>query len=152
LPPPAALADDVVLAKLAEARDKLKTDFGRIDVEYGEVFRVGRRGGKENWPVSGGSVANIATPRAISFDPIDGSKQFLGRGGQTSTQIVLLTSPPKSWTLLPLGESDDPASPHFDDQAKRLFSKGTMKPTYFLDKGELVKHVESKAVIYRDNN
>jgi acyl-homoserine lactone acylase PvdQ len=149
LPPPAAITDDQVLGALGQARDKLKADFGKIDVPYGDVYRVGRQGVKENWPVSGGSVANIATPRAISFDPIEGTNQFLGRGGQTSTQIVLLTSPPKSWTLLPLGESDRPDSPHYDDQAQRLFSKGTMKPTYFLDKSELVKHVESKTVLER---
>ncbi len=124
-------------------------DFGRVDVPYGDVYRVGRKGDKESWPVSGGSVAHIATPRAISFDPIDGTKQQLGRGGQTSTQIVLLTRPPKSWTVLPLGESDHADSPHYDDQARRLFSKGTMKPTYFLDKPELIKHVESKTVIYK---
>ena len=70
---------------------------------YGDVYRVGRKGSKETWPVSGGSVANIATPRAISFEPIDGTKTFLGHGGQTSTQIVLLTKPPKSWTLLAAG-------------------------------------------------
>ena len=107
---------------------------------------------KETWPVSGGSAPNIATPRAIGFDPIPGTKTFLGHGGQTSTQIVLLTKPPKSWTLLPLGESDHADSPHFDDQAKRLFSKGVMKPTYFLDRAELLKHVESKTVVFRNAN
>ena len=122
----------------------------RLDVPYGEVYRVGRKGSTDTWPVSGGSVANIATPRAISFEPIAGTKKFLGHGGQTSTQIVLLTKPPRSWTLLPLGESDRNDSPHFDDQAERLFSKGTMKPTYFLDKSELIKHVESKTVVFRD--
>ena len=147
LPPPAELTDDVILAKLTEAQQKLQADFGRIDVPYGEVYRVGRRGAEKNWPASGGSVAHLATPRAISFDAIDGTKQFLGRGGQTSTQIVLLTSPPKSWTVLPLGESDDPESPHFDDSARRLFSKSTMKPTYFLNKNELLKHLESKTVL-----
>ena len=101
-----------------------------------------------NWPVSGGSVDHIATPRAIGFDPIADTKQFLGHKGQTPTQIVLLTKPPRSWTLLPLGESDRPDSPHFDDQAERLFSKGTMKPTYFLDRGELIKHVESKSIVF----
>ena len=140
----------MLLAKLDEAAGKLKADFGRFDVAYGDVYRVGRKGSKETWPVSGGSVANIATPRAISFEPIAGTKKFLGHGGQTSTQIVLLTKPPKSWTLLPLGESDHADSPHFDDQAEQLFSKSKMKPTYFLDKDELLKHVESKTVVYRD--
>ncbi|MGD9720380.1 MAG: penicillin acylase family protein [Pirellulales bacterium] len=150
LPPPANLPDEALLAALKQANEKLRADFGRIDVAYGDVYRVGRQGSKESWPVSGGSVAHINTPRAISFDPIEGTKQFLGRGGQTSTQIVLLTSPPKSWTLLPLGESDHVDSPHYDDQARRLFSRGTMKPTYFLDRGELVKHAESKTVLNWD--
>ncbi len=151
LPPPAALTDPMLLAKLEEALGKLKADFGHVDVRYGDVYRIGRKGGKETWPVSGGSVDNIATPRAISFEPIAGTKTFLGHGGQTSTQIVLLTKPPKSWTLLPLGESDHPDSPHYDDQAKRVFSKNTMKPTYFLDKAELLKHVESKTVLSRES-
>jgi len=151
LPPPKELTDAVLLEKLAAAAEKLKADYGRYDVPYGDVYRVGRRGGKANWPVSGGSVDHIATPRAIGFDPIAGTKQYLGHKGQTSTQVVLLTRPPRSWTLLPLGESDHTDSPHFDDQAQRLFSKGTMKPTYFLDKSELIKHVESKTVVYRDN-
>ena len=89
-------------------------------------------------------MPSIATPRAIGFNPVDGTRKFLGRGGQTSTQVVLLTRPPKSWTFLPLGQSDDPDSPHFDDQAEQLFSKGRMKSTYFLDKEELQKHVTAK--------
>jgi acyl-homoserine-lactone acylase len=150
LPPPAAITDEMLLAKLAEAAAKLKSDFGRLDVRFGDVYRVGRKDGKETWPVSGGSVASIATPRAINFDPIPGTKTFVGKGGQTSTQVVLLTKPPKSWTLLPLGESDHADSPHFDDQAKNLFSKSRMKPTYFLDKGGLLDHLESKTVVYRN--
>ncbi len=149
--PPATITDEIVIEKLREAAKKLQEDFGRFDVAYGEVYRAGRRGTDKTWPVSGGSVDHIATPRAISFDPIEGTKQFLGRGGQTSTQIVLLTNPPQSWTVLPLGESDHAGSTHYDDQARRLFSKGTMKPTYFLNKPELVEHAESKAVIYRND-
>lgn len=150
LPPPAAVTDAMLLEALSAAAAKLKADYGRFDVRYGDVYRVGRRGGKQNWPVSGGSVDHIATPRAIGFDPIADTRQFLGHKGQTSTQVVLLTKPPRSWTLLPLGESDRPDSPHFDDQAQRLFSKGTMKPTFFLDRAELIKHVESKSTVFYD--
>ncbi len=146
-PPPASITDPMLLAKLEEAGAKLLADFGRIDVAYGDVYRLGRKGTDRTWPASGGSAPNIATPRAISFEPIPGTKKFLGHGGQTSTQVVLLTKPPKSWTLLPLGESDHPNSPHFDDQAEKIFSKNRMKPTYFLDKEELLKHVESKTVL-----
>jgi acyl-homoserine lactone acylase PvdQ len=147
MPPSADVTDDLCIAKLREAMEKLKADFGRVDIAYGDVYRVGRRGSDKTWPVGGGSNDHIATPRAISFEPIEGTQQFRGRGGQTSTQVVLLTNPPQSWTVLPLGESDQKNSPHFDDQARRVFSKGTMKPTYFLQKDELIKNAESKSIV-----
>lgn len=148
-PPPDSVTDDGLLQNLQQAAAKLQQDFGRLEVAYGEVYRVGRRGTGETWPVGGGSAASIATPRAIGFDSIEGTNKFIGRGGQTSTQVVLLTKPPKSWTVLPLGESDDPGSPHYDDQAEELFSKGKMKSTYFLDKEELLKHVTAEKVLSR---
>ncbi len=150
-PPPAGITDELVLTKLEEAAAKLTADFGRFDVRFGDVYRLGRKGSSRTWPASGGSVQSVATPRAISFEPIPNTKTFLGHGGQTSTQIVLLTKPPRSWTVLPLGESDHADSPHFDDQAEKVFSKNKMKPTYFLDKDELIKHVESKTVLTWDH-
>jgi acyl-homoserine-lactone acylase len=150
LPSPASVSDKQVLECLEKAADKLVADFNRLDVAYGEVYRVGREGGKRTWPVGGGSVRTIETPRAISFDRMGNTPNFIGRGGQTSTQIVLLTQPPRSWTVVPLGQSDHPESPHFDDQAERLFSHGKMKPTYFLDKEELMKHAESTKVLSRE--
>jgi len=152
LAPPASVTDAMIVEKLQAAGEKLKADFGRYDVAYGDVYRVGRQGSKESWPVGGGSVNQIATPRAISSDPIEGTKQFLGRGGQTSTQIVVLSQPPQSWTVLPLGESDRPDSPHYDDQAEKLFSKSKMKPTYFLRKAELLEHATEKTIVYRETN
>jgi len=151
MPPTPEATDELCIAKLREAGEKLKADFGRVDVAYGDVYRVGRRGSDKTWPVGGGSNDHIATPRAISFEEIEGTKQFRGRGGQTSTQVVLLTNPPQSWTVLPLGESDRKDSPHFDDQARRVFSKGTMKPTYFLQKDDLIKNAESKSVVVWDS-
>ena len=139
--------DKQIIENLEKAAEKLFADFNKLDVPYGDVYRVGRAGGKKTWPVSGGSVRTIETPRAISFDRVGDTPTYLGRGGQTSTQIVLLTKQPKSWTVVPLGQSDRPTSPHFDDQAEKLFSQGKMKPTYFLDKDELMKHVESKKVV-----
>jgi acyl-homoserine lactone acylase PvdQ len=146
---------DVVPEKLLQAlvhgAAELQRQWGRLDVKYGDVYRVGREGGKNTWPVAGGSIKGLATPRAISFDDKPGpdGRTFVGHGGQTSTQVVQLTNPPRSWTLLPLGESDHADSKHFDDQAEKLFGPGKMKPTYFLNREELEKHVESKKVLHR---
>ncbi len=140
-PPPETVTDAQIIECLQKGAAELKRDHERVDIPYGDVYRVGRRGTGKTWPVSGGSTNTIATPRAIGFSEIGDTKKYLARGGQTSTQIVLLTKPPQSWTVLPLGESDDPNSPHYDDQAEKLFSKGKMKPTYFLNPEELDKHV-----------
>jgi acyl-homoserine-lactone acylase len=146
--PPTDLSDGELLTALTKGAADLERDWGRLDVKFGDVYRVGRRGGR-TWPVGGGSVEGLATPRAISFPREPVNRQFVGHGGQTSTQVVQLTRPPRSWTLLPLGESDRPDSKHYDDQAEKLFSPGKMKPTYFLDKETLLKHVESKKVLRR---
>ena len=90
----------------------------------------------------------MATPRAISFQKA--GNEMVGVGGQTSTQIVILTKTPQSYTIIPLGESDHPASGHWDDQAEKLFSKGRAKSTYFLNKAELLKHVTAKKILTRE--
>ena len=59
----------------------------------------------------------------------------------------MLTNPPKSYAIIPLGESDHKESGHWDDQAEKLFSKSKAAPTYFLDKAELMKHVTAKKVL-----
>ena len=137
--PPDDLTDDDVRAALAKAETQLKSDFPPGAV-YGTLFRVGREGSTRTWPVGGGTVseAGMAAPRAVGFNRKE--KIMLGRSGQTSTQIVILTKPPQSWMVIPLGESDHPDSPHFDDQAGKLFSQARAKPTYFLRREELEKH------------
>jgi len=141
--PPESVTHDQIRAALAKAEARLKSDFPP-DAVFGTLFRVGRQGGAHTWPVSGGSLseAGMATPRAVGFDKA--GNQMLGRSGQTSTQIVILTKPPQSYMVIPLGESDHPDSPHFDDQAEKLFSKSRVKPTYFLDRKELEKHATKR--------
>jgi penicillin amidase len=145
--PPSDLRDEQVIQALDKAADWLQKKFGALHVPYGKYFRVGRQGSNHTWPVSGGSVsdAGMATVRAIGFSPA--GNQMVGRSGQTSTQIVVLTDPPESYTLVPLGASDHPESGHWDDQAERLFSRSRAAPTYFLKRDELLKHVRSKTIL-----
>ncbi len=125
LEPPPSLTDDQIRAALEKAAARLTSEFPP-DAVFGTLFRVGRQGAARTYPVSGGSLtdAGMATPRAVSFEKAgkDG-KEMVGHGGQTSTQIVILTNPPQSFMVIPLGESDRPDSPHYDDQAEKLFSK-----------------------------
>ena len=141
--PPADLTDDEIRGALDKAATRVKADLAP-DAVFGTLFRVGREGAARTWPVGGGTLndAGMATPRAISFEKR--GTEMVGHGGQTSTQIVILTKPPQSYMVIPLGESDHPESGHFDDQAEKLFSKSRVKPTYFLNRKELEKHVTKR--------
>jgi len=147
--PPSDVSDAQLLESLRKAASWIKSIFGEPAVPFGSYFRVGRRGGDRSWPVGGGSLQDVAmaTPRAISFAPAQGGKRMIGHSGQSSTQIVILTDPPESYAVIPLGESDHKASGHWDDQAEKLFSQGKALRTYFMRPDELMKHVSSKKVL-----
>ena len=148
--PQASLTDLQIKKALGEGSGWLRTLFGEVTVPFGRYFRVGRRGGDRTWPVGGGSLKDVgmATPRAISFAPSRDGKQMIGHTGQSSTQVVILTDPPESYAVIPLGESDHKDSGHWDDQAEKLFSPGKALRTYFLRPEELMKHVTSKKVLH----
>jgi acyl-homoserine lactone acylase PvdQ len=148
--PEASLSDDQILKALGAGAGWLRLHFGDVSVPFGRYFRVGRRGGERSWPVGGGSLQDVgmATPRAISFAPSRDRKEQVGHTGQSSTQVVILSDPPESYAIIPLGESDHKESGHWDDQAEKLFSKGKALQTYFMRPDELMKHVTSKKVLH----
>ena len=148
--PPAGLKDGQVLEALHRAAQWLRSNFGAVEVPYGRYFRVGREGSERTWPLGGGSLRDqgMATPRAISFAPSPDGKAMIGHGGQTSTQVIIMTDPPQSYAVIPLGESDHKESGHWDDQAEKLFGKGRVAPTYFLNRAALLEHVTSTKVLH----
>lgn len=121
----------------------LKTDFGKLDVSYGDKFRVGRD--DVSWPCSGGGDTDLGmtTLRNVKYAGDNPDKTRWGRAGQTSTQIVVMTKPIQSWTQPPIGQSDRPDSPHYRDQAEKTFGKVEMKPTWWQAK-DLAEHIESR--------
>jgi acyl-homoserine lactone acylase PvdQ len=149
--PPADVTDKQLVAAVAKGAEGIEATLGTLDATYGDHFRVGRRGGQRHYPVGGGSLSEVAmaTPRAISFDHSRDGKHMIARSGQSSTQVVILTDPPESYAVIPLGESDHKESGHWDDQAEKLFSKGLALRTYFLRPDELKKHVTSTKTLNR---
>jgi acyl-homoserine lactone acylase PvdQ len=147
--PPPNLTDAQLLEAVRKGAASNKAQFGAVAVPFGQYFRVGRRGGDRTYAVGGGSLhdAAMATPRAVSFAAASDGKYMVGQGGQSATQIVIMTDPPESYAVIPLGESDHKESGHWDDQAEKLFSKGKALRTYFLRPDELLKHVTSKKVL-----
>lgn len=137
------LTNKAVIRMARDGCAAMMKEHGRIDVKYGDIYRCGRKGGKRTAPAEGGGLNGIATPRALSFGhKLEGGRRLM-TGGQCALQIVIMTQPPKSWTAAPLGQSDDPGSAHFDDQAIQLVSNRKLKSTYFKDEAALQKNLES---------
>lgn len=136
---PGDLTDAQILRAIDAAGSWLRSRYGSVVVPFGRLFRVGRQGG-QTYPVGGGTLVNVgmATPRAISFTEL--GQEMVGQGGQTSTQVVILSRIPESFSIIPLGMSDDRASAHWDDQAANLFSRARMKPTWFMRRSQLLRH------------
>jgi len=143
LEPPDSLSNNRIRAALRKAQDQIETELP-YRADYGTLFRVQRDGALKSVPAGGGVVteAGMFTPRAITF--ARRGAVLMGTAGQSATQIVELSSPAHSVSILAPGESDRPESGHFDDQARELFSKGTAKPTYFGERKDLEKHLSSQ--------
>lgn len=149
-PGPEKLAkpEKLALARaLLRAAAELERRFGSARVPWGRVNRLRR--GDRDFPVGGASPAHLgfSTLRAVATRPeADGT--LVAVMGQTCPTVVFLEGPEKvrSFSALPFGESDDPASPHFADQAEKLFSPKALKDTHYRREGEL-ERVESRNVL-----
>lgn len=97
------------------------------------------------WPVSGISGRDgLISLRAVGAAEADGEGIRYARGGPACTTVVMLRAGDvRSYSAVPYGQSEDPASPHYTDQGRLLFSKGLLKDTWF-SRERLQGHVESR--------
>ena len=137
-------AQQAMLKSLGEAASYMKKTYGSIQVPWGNVHRF-RRGGK-SWPLPGVAKHGLVTLRAVGGRDPDENGIIYGDHGQFCTTLIMLKQPVRSYSAFPFGQSEDPDSPHYTDQAEKLFSKGLLKPTWY-QKEELLKHIESKKTL-----
>ena len=88
-----------------------------VAVATGKEFRVGRD--NVSWPLEGGGDYGTTTLRNIGYGRERSDHTRWGDRGQTSTEIIVLSKPVRSWTYVPIGQSDRPSSPHYRDQAEK---------------------------------
>ncbi|MHC4403129.1 MAG: penicillin acylase family protein, partial [Planctomycetota bacterium] len=128
------------LKALRNAAQRLKSTYGRVAVPWGNIKRL-RRGDQE-WPLSGDGLGKLGmdTLRATAGDTLNGEHKLVMAGGQCVTSIVLLTDPPTIRSVVAYGQSNQPGSTHFDDQAP-LFSAERLREVHWtLD--QLQGHIE----------
>ncbi len=130
-----AVEQKMALGALGEAVQRIQRYFGKPEIPWGEV-NVVVRGGK--FPMDGTGVFDVLHP---DEGPQQEDGTFHCDDGWGHLLVVEEGSPKKAWSLLPYGESENPASPHFNDMA-RLHSQRKMKQLW-LSPEEILAHVES---------
>jgi acyl-homoserine lactone acylase PvdQ len=71
---------------------------------------------QDDWPCCHDGEGN-SHPQGPRGDIFNEQKKLVARGGQCVTSVVLLTDPPVVRSVVAYGQSNNPASPHFADQA-----------------------------------
>ncbi|MFJ2684351.1 penicillin acylase family protein [Pseudomonas sp. NPDC087342] len=143
-------SDSERLAALDTAISKLEQDFGRWDMPWGEVNRFQRitddivshfDDAKPSFPVAWGSSVWGALASFISPSPRSTKKLYATTG---NSFIAAIEFGPKihAKALMAGGESGDPSSPHFADQAE-MFSKGEFRDVLFY-KADIAANTERK--------
>ncbi|HEX8669999.1 MAG TPA: penicillin acylase family protein [Allosphingosinicella sp.] len=143
-----ALPAERKLAALAAVVDALERDFGRWDTPWGEVNRFQRLTGDIVHPFSdaGASIpvgftsGRWGSLASFAAAPRGGSKRWYGTGGNSFVAVVEFGQRVRALAVTAGGESGDPASPHFNDQAER-YATGNLRPVYFYP-DELKGHTE----------
>ena len=126
------------LQALKSASDRLTQDFGSWQTPWGEINRFQRLTGaivqpfddsKPSIPVGfasaqWGSLASFGAKRH------PGTRRYYGTSGNSFVAAVEFGPRVKAVAVSAGGESGDPASPHFNDQAQR-YSRGELREVYF---------------------
>ena len=137
---PRGVADpERAVAAFRRALDEVKTDFGRWDVAWGEVHRMRR--GELDLPV-GGCGGQLGCFRVLGYRPSPDSLWVANRGDAWILAVEFGREGPRAHSILAYGQSDDPASPHFADQAA-MFARGELKRVAFTE-AEIARDLERR--------
>jgi len=137
-----------MLQSLAAACDKLTADFGTWKTPWGDINRFQRLTGDIVQPFSdAGPSIPVGFPSAVwgslaSFGAhaYPGTKRWYGTSGNSFVAVVEFGPTVRAKAVTAGGESGSPASPHFNDQARR-YSTGDLREVYFY-RWQLKGHTE----------
>jgi acyl-homoserine lactone acylase PvdQ len=141
-------AGQVRLEALSAAADRLEQDFGTWATPWGDINRFQRLTNDIVHPFDDdapsipvafassrwGSLASFGASRR------NGSKKFYGTSGNSFVAVVEFGDSVRAKAITAGGQSGDPSSPHFNDQALR-YSTGDLRDVYFY-RGQLEGHIE----------
>ncbi|HEX6626804.1 MAG TPA: penicillin acylase family protein [Gemmatimonadaceae bacterium] len=136
------------LQSLAAAKTKLEQDFGKWQTPWGDINRFQRitddivpqfNDAAPSIPVPFTSAAwgSLASFRARAYP---GTKKWYGTSGNSFVAVVEFGDSVRARAITAGGESGNPSSPHFNDEAQR-YSTGNLRDVYFYP-SQLKGHIE----------
>lgn len=146
------VSSDQLLGSLLAASSRLESDFGSWKTKWGEINRFQRLTDDIEHPFSdSGASIPVGFTSGIwgslaSFGarPYKGSKKIYGTSGNSFVAVVEFGKTVRAKAVTAGGESGDPNSKHFNDQAER-YATGNLREVYFYP-SQLKGHTER---IYR---
>ena len=132
------VSDSRKLDALGEAVEQLTRDFGRWRVGWGEINRFQRLDDSIQ-PHFDDAAPSIPVPftsaqwgslASFGARPYSNTRKFYGSSGNSFVAVVEFGPKVRAWAVTAGGESGDPASPHFADQAAR-YAGGKLRPVHF---------------------
>lgn len=126
------------LAALAAASATLVEDFGDWRTPWGEINRFQRLTGDIVQPFDddgpsipvGFTSATWGSLAAYGQRTFNGTKKMYGTRGNSFVAVVEFGDRMNARAITAGGQSGDPSSPHFNDQAER-YASGDLRPVYF---------------------
>ncbi|MFZ4874223.1 acylase [Janthinobacterium sp. Mn2066] len=138
------------LAALATAADKLQRDFGSWQTPWGEINRFQRLTGDLVQPFDD-AKPSLAVPyasgnwgalAAYGQSSKSSTRRIYGERGNSFVAAVEFGPRIRAKSILAGGQSGDPKSPHFDDQAA-MYARGQFKDVLFYPE-EVDRHLERR--------
>ncbi len=135
---------------LNRASEKLAADFGNWRTAWGEINRFQRLTGDIVQPFNdaapsipvGFTSGNWGSLASFGAAPTRNTKKWYGTSGNSFVAVVEFGKKVRARAVTAGGESGDPKSLHFNDQALR-YSKGDLREVYFYPT-DLKNHTERK--------
>jgi acyl-homoserine lactone acylase PvdQ len=141
-------APEQLLQSLAAASDKLSADFGTWQTPWGDINRFQRLTGDIVQPFNdagpsipvGFTSATWGSLASFGARSYPGTKKWYGTSGNSFVAVVEFGKTVHAMAVTAGGESGDPSSKHFNDEAKR-YATGDLREVYFY-RSQLKGHTE----------
>jgi acyl-homoserine-lactone acylase len=139
---------ELLLQALSDASDKLSADFGSWKTPWGNINRFQRLTGDIVQPFSdagpsipvGFTSAVWGSLASFGAKAYPGKKKWYGTSGNSFVAVVEFGEKVRARAVTAGGESGNPASKHFNDEAQR-YSTGNLREVYFY-RSQLQGHTE----------